>query len=378
MTWENIDLSLGRRLDADQYREMILAVKIDFVAAFGYERRFKIVESYSEKESFGDISVILEDDATGDYRTTLARALGSPGFREMRRTTAFMKEGVVVNVTLIAPQSFDYAVQFKAFNDMNGIISRIASKMGLKHSVDGLKYFLNDGGVVFAEITLTTDFEAALKFLGYDLARYRQGFKNLDEIFEFVVSTSFFNPDLYDEKSSFICMVRQSRRKTFNAFLNWLKSPTGLALSERCMRAWFDYPDHKSHWVEYFKLEFSHLDQEIAVQNEKYNRYLQSRQYFNTHLVMNQTGLNGRRLATFVDEIKTHLGSQEAFADWVLQSGKDAVQEYIKNKFEIENTKFIPMNHRIECRDYDINQFEFRPEPDQDPYFEVERIKRWR
>ncbi|WP_457824345.1 hypothetical protein, partial [Staphylococcus aureus] len=61
----------------------------------------------------------------------------------------------------------------------------------------------------------------------YELLRANGGFRNLLDIFQFVVSSPYANLDIYLlENRNHKSRIRDSKRPTYNAFLDWLEQQT--------------------------------------------------------------------------------------------------------------------------------------------------------
>src|SRR5690606_38413900 len=91
-----------------------------------------------------------------------------------------------VDLISIPPESFDFARRYFRFSDLGNLIGRIARSTDtvLKH--DGLYFQYRDGDLLYREILLTRDFDAALRYLGFEPDRYHDGFEDLDDVFEYV------------------------------------------------------------------------------------------------------------------------------------------------------------------------------------------------
>ena len=80
------------------------------------------------------------------------------------------------------------------------------------------------------DIVLTYNLLTALEILGLDWERYKQGFNNYDEMFEYVTSCKAFDKSKFAlENLNHRNRVRDRKRKTYNLFLQYiLKKPNSL------------------------------------------------------------------------------------------------------------------------------------------------------
>lgn len=318
------------RLRKTEYDALALDAVARLQAAFP-QARVHAIASYRNKPDFGDLDILVESTDYDPHRA--AQALDAV---EVVRNGPVTSVGVVVlcgdqapngpvfQVDLIEsePESFDFAACYFSYNDLSNLLGRIAHALGVTLRHDGLVYYLRDGDYLFAEIVLTRDYLHALPFMGYDPARYQQGFDGLEDIFQFVASTPFFNPDIYLlHNRNNASRVRDRKRPTYNAFLRWCAERPGLTA--------FVYPEDKSAWLPRvmehfpdFAAQYQQAQQDLARQRE-----LKSR--FNGAWVAQLTGLEGKALGALMQQIKASFPSVQAFHDFVLHSTPDERAQWV-------------------------------------------------
>jgi hypothetical protein len=63
------------------------------------------------------------------------------------------------------------------------------------------------------------------QFIGLDYDRFLSGFDNLSDVFDFLISSPFFNPDKFKvDKMNVIDSRKFSRRNSFNLFVEYINS----------------------------------------------------------------------------------------------------------------------------------------------------------
>jgi hypothetical protein len=144
---------------------------------------------------------------------------------------------------------------------------------------------------------LTLDYRQTLEFLGLDVARFDAGFNNLDEIFEFVSSSTFFNPELYKlENLNTIARTRDKKRSTYNSFLKFCEHYTG--------PVWNRTVQDKA---EYVPLILNNFPQAVPEFNRAMSDLVARQEYkkrFNGELVSELTGLVDKELGLFMRFLK--------------------------------------------------------------------------
>lgn len=155
-------------------------------------------------------------------------------------------EAFQVDHIKVSPKDFDFALNYYAYNDLGNLIGRIASAFGLKFGHDGLfikAWFKADGessnvvslkseydedkaengtATFKLERLITQDFDKALAILGFNPERYKEGFADFNELFEYVAGSAFFNKDYYSlENRNHDQRVRDRKRPTYRAALQF-------------------------------------------------------------------------------------------------------------------------------------------------------------
>lgn len=295
-----------------------------------------VVKSYASKKDFGDLDIVIG----GDFDpVALAAALGAT---EIVRNGDVTSIGIqldqdVFQVDLIkVPEDvFDFANGYFAFNDLGNLIGRIAHRAGFKFGHMGLHYVMRDSendSRIIASLTVTKDFDSALKFLGFDPARYARGFDTLEDIFRFTTDNEFSNPDIYLlENVNAVSRVRDAKRKTYTAFLLWLKENSEFLgrfdwSDKEKIRAVFletaltRFPDFKSAYVN-------------AQKASVVSRVIKSK--FNGSIVSSLTGFVGSDLGKFIHAFKASFGTADDFAEWVYNTEPSLIRAAILAEFNL-------------------------------------------
>lgn len=297
-----------RRYQADEYFALAKEVRDKLLwgyrgwegKGFGRVNQVEVIEAYRSKESFGDMDVL--------YTTLSGDPVDANFIRDTFSPNEIVRNGTVISfdykefqIDLIHSDAacFDYATNYFAWNDLGNLIGRIAHSFGLKHGHRGLTLPLRDGDQQFAEVVLTTNYATALGFLGLDVDRFNEGFNTLEEIFDFVTESPYFNPESYKlENLNTIAKTRDRKRPTYNAFLKYIEDWNG--------HTWTNpYKRKKELWVPYilncFPAATSYFER--AVERKAFQQVV--KQHFNGDIVAEVTGLQGKDLGEFMKYLRT-------------------------------------------------------------------------
>lgn len=318
------------RLEASAYRSLAATVESRLKRIFPL---VSVIPAYSNKESFGDLDVLVS--IQGQEKNWVASV------RKEFEPEQLVKNSDVVSfsfpfptgtgssdfqVDLISTQSdlFQAALFYFSYNDLGNLLGRLFHKMGLKFGHTGLHYVVRDPRAQHKqEILITRDPATILARLGLSYELYQSGFESLEQIFQFVASSPFFNPDIYLLSNlNHVSRIRDRKRETYNRFLNWCESYSH-SLNH------YEFQDKE------FYLNQLLLDQEFSRQ---YNEILSANKTlnlaslkFNGRLVSSLTGLTLIDLGQFLRYVKQQFPTELEFARFIV--GLDDPDQYIKQQF---------------------------------------------
>lgn len=360
------------------------------------KEKFCVIESYHDKQDFGDI----------DFLSTIDRQIFEKLVEKTENINIVAKaeqfsyaiefklasdELVFVQVDYIKSnlEDFDFSKNFFAFNDLGNLIGRIAAQAGFSFGFDGLKrkiYVDNRGDIINdlysneisvtslvenarlfknelnrtilkTSIIVTKDFDNALKFLGFDVERFKQGFNNMNEVFEFVVSSTFFNKDAFlFENRNHKARARDKKRSNYLAALEYFKNKKDRKKQLSLSHMEKEFPN--------FKTEYRDLEKQIKSD-------LIDKMIFSNNNIM--VSLNYQGTLKNVNPFKEHLGSQEKqFVFYCENKSKNKLQinvpldsdgkrrpKFITDEeWNNENNVFIPIQKVSQLKERLLEEFQ--------------------
>lgn len=288
-----------RRYQADEYKELCAIVNRKLYS-HGYMAAMHIIDAYRTKESFGDMDVLYTtyDDLPLCVEDIADMFSNEPPNQIVRNGSVISFDFREFQIDFIhSPQSeFMYAKNYFAWNDIGNLIGKITRRFGLKHGHNGLILPLRDGDHAFDEVVMTYDHDQTLRLIELDPERFNVGFDTLDDIFEYVSSSPYFNPESYKlENVSHAGRVRDKKRKTYQEFLKFIEEREGTFNVLQMPSKELMVP----HVLSYFDKwgQFNSAVAGLAVQK-------QAKLKFNGELVSTLTGLEGKDLGMFMRELR--------------------------------------------------------------------------
>jgi hypothetical protein len=176
---------------------------------------------------------------------------------------------------------------------------------------------------MFDTLLVTRDFEVAVRFLGFDYERWTQGFRNLEEIFDFTVNNKRFSSSIYLlENRNHTARVRDKKRPTYTEFLKWLAENPEKDSA-------FEWPEDKTVWLPEIFAAFPDLQQEYALAHDKLKRLELIKTKYNGEHITRLTGLTTKDLGEFIKAHHAFFESKTAFNDWVHDTEQSDIDSVI-------------------------------------------------
>lgn len=285
-----------------------------------------LVEYYHTKESHGDMDLlVLNTGNLGNIRDKIQKEFNPTAINCNGNCTSFDYKELQIDIISQPAGNWETAKIFFGMDPSGNLFGKISHSLGLKYGFDGLKFIYRYNGKRLGEITISKDNRKIFEFLGYDYDRYLQGFDTKQEIFDYVISSKYFNPVKFQmENLTGIDRKRNRKRQTYQEFLVYINSRT------------FDTPYKFKSKLAYRKdidaffpeANFMAKLKEFRAK-EKMRKIIASK--FNGNLVMGWTGLGGKELGKCLSDFANYIEvNYTHFREFILKSKP----EYIKETFD--------------------------------------------
>lgn len=314
------------RLEKDQYLQY--CKKFSDYLYTNNIHTFHMVRAVEEKSSFGDLDIILSVNSKSkkyvDHFITNVLPTAFP-FSRNGNVISILYDKFQIDIILVDSSIYNYACNYFNWNDLGNLLGRTIKQVGFKHGWDGLWYVQRHKDRVLKTHLLSTSYSDVLKVLKIsDKYSMLSGFKTFEQLFEFVISSPYFHPDIFKlENLNHINKVRDRKRKTYQKFLEYTKTLK-------------DYPERiklsEEEKLEYVCSYFPHLRKEVEKVQEIELKKDTVKIKYNGTIVSNITKLQGKDLGQFMSYF-----SKSYYSDTLFLMSPEDIIEKIKLTFEKYN-----------------------------------------
>ena len=188
----------------------------------------------------------------------------------------------------------------------------------LKYGQEGLFMNLYNKRGKLGSIMVSKDYPKIFKFLGLSYEKYEQGFNTLEEIFEYIAESPYFNWKRYQfSELNKINRDRNKKRASYTAFLEWIDLHVADENHEH------KFAEDKSTYFIMINDAFPEADIVTQVRRLEYlecrKLYVQSK--FNGGDVMRMYGLEGKKLGDALSGFKDHITAEyNSYNDYIIHT----------------------------------------------------------
>ena len=277
---------------------------------------------FKSKESFGDADILVLLDKPVDFniKEWIIEEFNSKEVVVNGGVYSFEFNELQVDFILTPLKNWETSQIYFSYNDLHNLIGKVAHRFGLKWGFQGLEFTYRLDGKELGIITVTKDYEKALEFLGFDVDRYNLGFDNLDEIFDFVTSSKYFNPWLFDfEVMNRTNRERDMKRTTYASFVEHVSNMKEVGIENYH----YFYSDKRvyvglvDHYFPGFLKQYRQLE-------KKEQRKRSISELFNGRLVMETYKLEGKALGDALSMFKMYFADIVTYEDYILETNNTA------------------------------------------------------
>jgi hypothetical protein len=215
---------LTKRFNKSEYNAAASYISLTLKS---YGIKHYITNSYSKKEDFGDLDVLISteniEDNDGMF-DLINRAFISKEIKRNKSVISFDYNEFQIDFILINDKHWSASKVYYSYNDLGNLMGRIAYKMGFRYGHEGLRIDHNSSyGGKKLKIYISHDPEQIFTFLGFDYNLFLNGFNTLEDIFRYVLFSKYFTSKIFQYESlNHQNKTRNKKRVNYKGFLQYI------------------------------------------------------------------------------------------------------------------------------------------------------------
>jgi hypothetical protein len=289
------------------------------------EENYRIPRYYDKKTTFGDLDILVNDKFRNnkEFKTNFAKDLDS---------TFTKNAGVVVSNNIM-----DFQVDLFFFNEkylqiasdfmdynIGNFIGKITKRFNLKYGDHGLYYVYRreNNEHYLSELHITQDMSQILSFFNLDYDKWKSGFENNIESFEWLIKSKYFSTYTYFKPTA-----NNKKRVEFETFMTWLKTHN---ITQDFNSSSISKKEKNELISKHFNVDINQFLYNEKMKEERHDVIYSK---YNGDIVMNLTNLKGKELGKFIGDLKNYIKIEydQDFNEFVYNNTKELIVKEILN-----------------------------------------------
>lgn len=317
-----------KRIDRDSFYKLYDELEPKLQTIYN---KVQLIPFYRTKETFGDMDILVSEPkedlgirGANDFRLLFQKLFNPKAIIHNGNVWSFDQDNFQVDIIKTKPKYWDTTLTYYSYNDLGNLMGRIARRLGFRYGHYGLKgVYKSKYGFNDYEFFISDDIPKIFEFLGFYYDEFKLGFDTLEDIFEYVIDSDYFDPNIFAyENLDHTNRVRNKKRDSYQKFIEYI-SVDNFEVSEfegkdyHFERARIMFGEDLKNQIETFK-----------VYDEQLNKI---RQKFNGNIVMDITKLQGKELGEFISLFKNNIPNNfNSFNQYILETDEEQIKKDIK------------------------------------------------
>lgn len=311
------------RVTKERYEEILASLIPVLDKHFG--SHYGIPRPYRDKTDYGDVDIILDAgcvQSKSNWFKEICDELGVIETHSVRNVRSMLYQNFQVDFFMTKTSEFESSINFMSYNILGNLLGRIYHKFNLRFGEAGLFYVLRGfSNHISKEIVVTRDMNKILSFVGLSYERWKEGFNNVEEIFEYVIESPYFCSNSYSTEY-YTVRKRANERPDFNKFLDYVETNK--------IDKNFPFKKPKEQYLGmidfYFKTDLTAAHEKHVIKQERLQLIAEK---FNGKIIKYLLNIEGKEIGEFLTKYKTGFKDEEAFGDFILAATPKEIEQDI-------------------------------------------------
>lgn len=316
-----------------------------------YNIDYKIPLYYRDKKDFGDLDILIKTSTPTSLLLNIFKDCEC-SYDKPETIISFNYKNFQIDFIKIKPEDIDIAFHYYSYNDLGNLIGQLAKMNYLKFGWDGLKYNHYVRGQKLGVIYISKNIDKILSFLDLSPSKFHNGFDTIQEVFDYVCKSIYFNPyvsDLepygYNDAGVALYYInkinreRNSKRKTYMEWLDYIKKYKNGKENYK-FRSDFNIEDAYDRIDEFFP-EVYFKERLEHIQRIEDNRIKTGKKFNGNIIIELLPDLQKEDRQFFIDSFKEHIIKKYVdFDEFIVVSSSELIKREILDFFTTFKRKY--------------------------------------
>jgi len=213
-----------RRYEAIEFHA--LATEMNLLISDIFERSY-IFKSWDSKESFGDMDVLIQLKPDQNPLEIIKDIFNPSEIYHNGSCFSFDYKELQIDFIITSEENWETSIVYLKYGDLGNLMGRISKPLfGLKYGHDGLVFTIvdEDNNQTYGELVVSKTPKDIFEFLGFDWYKFCIGFNSMEDMFDYVKSSKYFNAKLFDfDELNHQNRTRNRKREGYCKFIEYVK-----------------------------------------------------------------------------------------------------------------------------------------------------------
>lgn len=284
----------AKRMDKWEYEDTLALNLARIDSSQVFPSMGKGVISYSTKETFGDIDILVPSESFSFDKFWDKHKFRYKGYKRNGGVISLLdKQDRQIDIITTPLNIYWIHFNYLAYNDMGNFIGRIAKSLNLKYGHDGLSLIVRykgDSTRKIGVIPVSTDVQFIYNLLDIPYRCY----DTMEQIYKDIMSSKYYHKDSFLlEKQSHHARVRDRKRNSYHGMLDFIKENDNS-----------NEPRRSYSIEETLTMLPTEVTEKYIKTTADYDKKMYEKTLYNGNIVSESTGLKGKELGAFMATIK--------------------------------------------------------------------------
>ena len=189
--------------------------------------RYYIFKSFKHKMIYNDMDILIQLKTDQNPLEIIKDIFNPSEIYHNGSCFSFDYKELQIDFIITSEENWETSIVYLKYGDLGNLMGRISKPLfGLKYGHDGLVFTIvdEDNNQTYGELVVSKIPKDIFEFLGFDWNKFCIGFNSMEDMFDYVKSSKYFNAKLFDfDELNHQNRTRNRKREGYCKFIEYVK-----------------------------------------------------------------------------------------------------------------------------------------------------------